>query len=343
MKRMNYSSLTATIRRIHNATSQSKKTGIPVKEILDQDRELVRQLHNQRLENSERRKFLRSLGAIGAGVAMSGISHKSEAINLLNGSSGNDPRIAIIGAGAGGMRTAHRLQQYGILSKVYEARNRVGGRMYSKQPLHGGSAFFPGRVLETGGEFISSEHTALRNLVHQLNLQLEDQNKLAPGEEEVYLVNGMLYNENDLMDEWVGGLYETMKSALKDAPWQPLYNNQHTPEHIQFDTMTAREWLINIGYDQGHWVHELLMTDLVSEYGLLEENSALNLVYLLGWNVRGGGGLPLAGTDERFTVAGGNDQVIHAMADELPEDTIETGRALTAIVGNSEGPYTLVF
>ncbi len=35
MKRMNYSSLTATIRRIHNATSQSKKTGIPVKEILE--------------------------------------------------------------------------------------------------------------------------------------------------------------------------------------------------------------------------------------------------------------------------------------------------------------------
>jgi hypothetical protein len=73
---------------------------------------------------------------------------------------------------------------------------------------------------------------AIRNLAHQLGLQLEDANKLSVGDEETYLIGGQLYNEHDLLDEWVGGLYDIMKQALKDAPWQPTYNSVHTPENI---------------------------------------------------------------------------------------------------------------
>ncbi len=90
-------------------------------------------------------------------------------------------------------------------------------------------------------------------------------------------------------------------------------------------------------------MHKLLLSDLIAEYSLLEENSALNLIYLLGWNTHNSGGLPLAGTDERLHVVGGNDLVIHRMADELPVDTIETGRQILAIQGEYDGPYTLVF
>ncbi|MCP4335880.1 MAG: hypothetical protein GY785_24810 [Gammaproteobacteria bacterium] len=81
--------------------------------------------------------------------------------------------------------------------------------------------FSDNRVVEYGGELISTEHTAFRNLAHQLNLQLEDANKLSVGGEETYLIDGTLYSEDNLLDIWVNGLYETMKQALKDAPWQP--------------------------------------------------------------------------------------------------------------------------
>ena len=247
------------------------------------------------------------------------------------------PDIAIIGAGAGGMRTAHRLMKYGINSTVYEANTRIGGRMYSNTDF-----FSDNRVVEWGGEFVSSEHTALRNLVHQLGLKLEDANKLSLGEEETYWIGGQLYNEHDLLDEWVGGLYETFKDTFKDAPWQPLYND-FNPNHVTLDQKTAITWLEEIGYSSNHWVHKLLMTDLVAEYGILEENSALNLLYLLAYNTRNSGGLPLAGTDERFHIVGGNDQVIYGMADELPSGTIETGRKLEAVSGAYDGPYTLTF
>jgi monoamine oxidase len=228
--------------------------------------------------------------------------------------------------------------QYGWTSTVYEANTRIGGRMYSNSDY-----FSDNRVVEWGGELISTEHTALRNLAHQLNLKLEDVNKLSVGDQETYLIDGQLYSEANLMDEWVGGLYETFKRAQLDAPWQPLYNTVHTPEHTSFDRINAIQFLEDIGYPSSHWVHKLLLTDLVAEYGLLEENSALNLIYLLGWNTHNSGGLPLAGTDERLHVVGGNDLIPHGMANELPVGTIQTGRKLEAIVGDRNGPYTLVF
>ena len=253
---------------------------------------------------------------------------------------GSQPSIAIVGAGAGGLRTAHRLQQYGIDSTIYEANTRVGGRMYSDR-----SFFSDNRVVEYGGEFISTEHTAIRNLVHQLGLKLEDANKLSLGEEETYFVTHYgttsVYSEADLLDEWVGGLYEVMKQALKDAPWQPQYNTVHTAKHIEYDFLNAIQWMTDLGYPSSHWVHKLLLTDLVAEYGITDNNSALNLIYLLGWNTRNSGGLPLAGTDERLHVVGGNDLIVQGMAGELPAGSIEMERKLVQIVGDYAGPYTL--
>jgi monoamine oxidase len=333
MKGLNYSNLTAVLRRIHQASLKSEETGIPVDELLGQDRQLRQQLQHKRLEDKQRRDFMKTLGGIGLGASLMPMANTAMAMG-----GQNDPEIAIIGAGAGGLRTAHRLMKYGISSKIYEANTRIGGRMYSNTDF-----FSDNRVVEWGGEFISSEHTAIRNLAHQLGLSLEDANKLSVGDEETYFIGGQLYSEANLLDEWVGGLYNTMKQALKDAPWQPMYNSTHTPEHIMFDQMNAIQYMESIGYSSSHWVHKLLLTDLVAEYGLLEENSALNLIYLLGWNTRNSGGLPLAGTDERLHVVGGNDLIIHGMADELPAGTIQLDRALEAVVGDRNGPYTLVF
>ena len=340
MKRMNYSPLTAMLRRIHQATAKSETTGIPVRELLDRDRELRKQLQNQRREEEDRRKFLRNALGFGAGAGILALNPIASANNPNGNGNGNrnQPSIAIVGAGPGGMRTAHRLMQYGFNSTVYEASDRVGGRMWSDN-----SFFSDNRVIEWGGEFISTEHTALRNLCHQLGLKLEDVNKLSVGDEETYRIDGTLYTESDLMDEWVAGLYQTLKQALKDAPWQPLYNTVHTPSHLLYDNMDARDYLTQIGYGPTHWVHKLLLADLVAEYGLTAGNSALNLIYILAYNNRASGGLPLAGTDERLHVVGGNQQVVQRMADQLPPGSIEYQHKLTQIHGDHAGPYTLHF
>ena len=336
MKRMNYSSITSAIRRIHEAKRRSDSTGIPVKELLDQDRELRRKLLQEREARQQRRDFLKTAGGLGLGAAMMPFAQNAFAAG------GSQPDIAIIGAGAGGLRTAHRLMQYGISSTIYEANTRVGGRMYSDREF-----FSDGRVVEYGGEFISTEHTAIRNLAHQLNLQLEDVNKLSVGDEETYLIEGQMYTEADLMDVWVSGLYDIMKRAQQDAPWQPFYN-AFNPEHYRLDNRDAIDWMasdeVRLGRD--NWVHKLLLADLIAEYGITVGNSALNLIYLLAWNTRNSGGLPLAGTDERLHVVGGNDRIMTGMYDELPPGSVEFEKKLEAIrpgrPGNPDG-YTLHF
>jgi monoamine oxidase len=348
MKRMNYSPITALLRRIHQAKAKSDTSGIPVRELMDQDRELRKKLMREREEQKQRRDFLRSAGGLGVGAGMISTSPMAFA----NKGGGNDKglNIAIIGAGAGGMRTAHRLMQYGIPATVYEASDRVGGRMYSENgPEKDGEGTFFGdknagenRVVEYGGEFISTEHTAVRNLVHQLGLQLEDANKLSLGDEETYLIDGTLYSEDNLMDVWVDGLYDTMKRAQQEAPWQPTYA-EHTPEHEKYDYLDAIDWMTQLGFPSTDWVHKLLLADLVAEYGITEGNSALNLIYLLGWNTRSSGGLPLAGTDERLHVVGGNDLIVKRMADQLPQDSVRFDHKLVAISGDYAGPFTLEF
>src|SRR5215207_6330770 len=40
-------------------------------------------------------------------------------------------RVAVVGAGIAGLHCAYRLQQSGLSVTVYEASNRVGGRMFT--------------------------------------------------------------------------------------------------------------------------------------------------------------------------------------------------------------------
>ena len=65
MKGLNYSSITTAIRRIHQAKKKSDATGVPVKELMDQDQELRQKLFREREEKKQRRDFLKAAGAIG--------------------------------------------------------------------------------------------------------------------------------------------------------------------------------------------------------------------------------------------------------------------------------------
>lgn len=337
MRRMSYSRLTEMLRRIHDAVANSKKTGQSPQEILERDREMRNKLNQEHRMLKERRSILKGIGVGATTMALPAITMAAPTLNNGQKTGQRQPKIAVIGAGAGGMRTAHRLMQYGLSCTLYEGSNRIGGRMFSEREY-----FSDERIVEWGGELISTEHSALRNLVHQLNLELIDVGKNTAGQEEVYLIGNQLYNEHDLLDEWLGGIYELMKREQQRAPWQPFYN-AYTAAHYELDNITAQDWMSLNGIGAETWVHKLLMTDLVAEYGVTDNNSALNLLYLLGWTTRNSGGLPLAGTDERFRVKTGNDSVIHAMADQFGHDNILTGKKLIAISGDYEGPYQLNF
>lgn len=66
----------------------------------------------------------------------------------------HDRSVVVIGAGVAGLAAACRLSESGFSVKILEARDRIGGRVFTKRDAHGtpielGAEFIHGRPLET--------------------------------------------------------------------------------------------------------------------------------------------------------------------------------------------------
>src|SRR3954454_4438161 len=78
--------------------------------------------------------------------------------------------VAVIGAGLAGLRAATDLVAGGRDVVVFEARDRVGGRVWSHR-------FANGQWCERGAEFIDANHTEVLGLIRSLGLSLLDATK----------------------------------------------------------------------------------------------------------------------------------------------------------------------
>jgi len=76
-------------------------------------------------------------------------------------------KVAVAGAGLAGLSAADELQSAGAEVVVLEARERVGGRVWSRR-LPGGA------VVEMGAEYVLPGNTAVRELAARLGLELCD-------------------------------------------------------------------------------------------------------------------------------------------------------------------------
>jgi len=76
-------------------------------------------------------------------------------------------RAAVVGAGFAGLVAAEELRRAGAAVVVLEARDRVGGRVWSR-------TLDNGAVVEMGAEFLLPGNTAIRELAGQLGLGLWD-------------------------------------------------------------------------------------------------------------------------------------------------------------------------
>jgi monoamine oxidase len=76
-------------------------------------------------------------------------------------------KVAVVGAGLAGLAAAHELRRAGAEVVVLEARDRVGGRVWSRRLENGA-------VVEMGAEFLLPGNTAVRELAAELGLGLWD-------------------------------------------------------------------------------------------------------------------------------------------------------------------------
>src|SRR5579864_1948377 len=78
-------------------------------------------------------------------------------------------RIAIVGAGIAGLNAALTLQDAGLSCNIYEASDRIGGRMHSDA-----ITWADGMVSEWCGEFIDGGHETLHRLINRFGLTTVD-------------------------------------------------------------------------------------------------------------------------------------------------------------------------
>jgi monoamine oxidase len=261
------------------------------------------------------------------------------------------PRIVIVGSGLAGLGCAFRLWvEHGLRSDVYEYNpHRIGGRVYTLRGF-----FDAGQYAEQHGEFISSEHTQMRRLAAAFGLRLDNVNRYPPHTRPLdyrLRFNGRFWPQAALDRDWHEWARELFLDAANNkAQWPTLYNH-HTAWGRTWDNMSASAWIdrnIPGGLDSDFG--QLCIAILLDEYGgPVEEQSALNLVYLLGFYDSAASGLQpkrypeLSGTDEKWHIRGGNDQIISGMSDRLPHGSVRLGQRLVALRGRGNGGFTCTF
>lgn len=249
------------------------------------------------------------------------------------------PRIAIVGAGIAGLTAALRLQDVGLACDVYEAADRVGGRMHSESALWG-----DGAVSEWCGEFIDRDHTTLRQLAARFGLDLIELSRTRAGQGPSLIY----FADHFVGADELGAAFQTLAPLLTRqtrAVGYPTTYARYTEEAFRLDHMSVYEWIER--YVQGgHASPAGRFADGACSglYGLdAREQSALNLIYLIG-------GLPASRhfalpspMRSSARIAGGSERLPRAIAASLPADCLHLDHRLVAIERESDDMVSLAF
>ena len=277
-----------------------------------------------------RRRFVAGAAAIAASAAVAEAAFAAS----------SKVRIAIVGAGIAGLNAALTLQDAGIASTVYEASSRIGGRMFSATSIGADN-----QVSEWCGELIDSGHETIIGLARRFGLPLDD---FAgnPSLRDVYKFLGRYYTVEQAYEDWRGGVQQAIAKDLQAAGESTTYD-KFTPEGRKLDQMSVAEWIDSrVPGGRKSQIGALIDVAYAIEYGAdTTDQSALNLVYLLGLNKRTepGNGFDVFGlSDERYHIRGGNQQLPARIAKHL-RNPVQLGMRMTSIARNGEGTYALGF
>jgi monoamine oxidase len=239
--------------------------------------------------------------------------------------------VVVIGAGIAGLTAAYRLVQAGVKVRLFEAQNRIGGRILSLR-----NHFADGQVAELGGELIDSGHRHLRSLAAELGLALDDLEQDQPElARTVWFFEGRRRSEQEVIEAFlpIAAAIERDLATLGEGDI-----TYQTPQNAAaLDRESLSDWFDRHGISG--WIRSLLAVAYTTEMGLEpEQQSALNLLTFISpepdpFRVFGE-------SDERFHVRGGNDLVIQELGRRLGS-VIEIGAVLESLRQSAAGAYRL--
>ncbi|MCW2771532.1 MAG: putrescine oxidase [Aeromicrobium sp.] len=152
--------------------------------------------------------------------------------------------VIVVGAGVTGLTAARRLQQAGRSVVVLEARDRVGGRLWTDT--------VDGVMLELGGQWVSPDQDALLAMLDELDLETfsryrEGKSVYVTRDGERRLFEGEIFpvpphTEAEIIR--LTAILDELSAAMDPArPWE-------APDAVRLDRMTFGAWLAEQTDDQ---------------------------------------------------------------------------------------------
>ncbi|GAA1739939.1 NAD(P)/FAD-dependent oxidoreductase [Aeromicrobium alkaliterrae] len=155
-----------------------------------------------------------------------------------------DRDVVVVGAGAAGLTAATRLRAAGLSVLVLEARDRVGGRLWTQD--------VDGATLELGGQWVSSDQTALIETLDELGLETYERYREG---ESVYVgpdgtstrYTGEMFPVPPATEAAIDALVERLEALVAqvdpDRPWEH-------PDADALDRVSFEAWLAEQTPDQ---------------------------------------------------------------------------------------------
>lgn len=237
---------------------------------------------------NSRRKFIRNTAITTGGLLVGAKTFGNIFI-------ANKPRVIIIGAGFAGLSAAYKLHQRKIDFIILEARNRIGGRVFS-YPIDPTEKL----VVELGAEWVGKSHHRLLELCDEFKLKLDDNHF-----ESRLIRNGKFFDKGqwDFSEKW-----KTKFEQLKTD-----YKKLTDTGARKLDKIDWWRYLVNNGCDG----EDLELKELIDSTDFGESLRHISAYAALGEYAESN-----ASNEMDLKIAGGNEGLSNSIRDKIGADKI---------------------
>ena len=259
----------------------------------------------------KRREFLSGIAQTSIALMMLGRTSQVVATSL------NKPSVVILGAGLSGLYAAMLLEVQGLKVTILEARDRVGGRIYTLNEL-------PGKP-EAGGVSFGKSYKTLLALAQKLEVEVEP----LPGFDRELLLH--INGKSILPSQWTNSEANKLSEAEKNILPSRLMSSYINPNNPLKD---AEAWLSKNNNYLDIPLSEFLQAKGASPEALRLMNIAPNTNNIktssLLWEMRNNQRIQNRIPGPPLHIKGGNSRLPEAIAASL-KSWIQTNKVVEAI------------
>lgn len=248
----------------------------------------------------KRRDFIKASGAL---IGTAAVTNCAPAISLAN----KKGKVVILGAGLSGLAAGYNLTQKGYEVTILEARNRVGGRVFSTVADKQDNL-----ILELGAEWVGESHERIKQFCSEFKLTLNDHRF----EEHLY----------------VGGKYNPYKSWTYEKEWNEKfkslldgYRNMKEEKKREMDKMDWWRYLVNNGITE----KDLTIRELIDSTDFGESIRVVSADMAAAEYAESS-----PANEMDYKIEGGNSRLTEELGKRIGLEKIKTGHKVIAVDQN---------